>query len=477
MEPAGNSMGDERDMISSLPDCLIHLIMSFLTAQQAVRTCVLSKRWKNLWTTLPFLNFDQLNFEYDDESDDSELEFDDTQRYKINKFREFVNTALLLREASNLHKFHISCHPGLGLAEYGMFMRSWILYALKHNPQELHIYFMFDGSVPLSCIFSCSSLVDASLNFPLCVKNINTINLPCLRRLHLMWIVLYQEFFEKLFCGCPVLEFLHLEDCYRKYSIINSQSLKYLKVENHDSFLQEKESIVFKLFRVPECVIKMINTPNLLSFCYTDWVDFFGHKMLLKMPSLTSANIHITCPLYKLKNWSYKGKSNILMGLPDVQNLKLSGSRIKDFLESELPNYPVFSNLKYLSVDGLCLSCHFNLLASFLNHCLNLEKLSLLRVNCHCEEVLYNNRESLNIAPFKGKQLRTVEVEVCGSDKDTPQIMKYLHNITEESSSQIKMTDATDLLGWLFQELDVSSSSSTGEDTASNSDDLRQLVH
>lgn len=47
----------EEDRISRLPDELIHKIFSFLDAKQAVRTSILSKRWKLVWTTLPFLTF------------------------------------------------------------------------------------------------------------------------------------------------------------------------------------------------------------------------------------------------------------------------------------------------------------------------------------------------------------------------------------------------------------------------------------
>ena len=45
------------DRISSLPDQLLHHILSFSEARLAVQTSVLSKRWKLLWTTLPVLSF------------------------------------------------------------------------------------------------------------------------------------------------------------------------------------------------------------------------------------------------------------------------------------------------------------------------------------------------------------------------------------------------------------------------------------
>ncbi|KAK1403015.1 F-box domain-containing protein [Heracleum sosnowskyi] len=46
----------EKDRISRLPDDLIHKILSFVDAKEAVQTSVFSKRWKLVWTTLPFLN-------------------------------------------------------------------------------------------------------------------------------------------------------------------------------------------------------------------------------------------------------------------------------------------------------------------------------------------------------------------------------------------------------------------------------------
>lgn len=42
-------------------------------------------------------------------------------------------------------------------------------------------------------------------------------------------------------------------------------------------------------------------------------------------------------------------------------------------MENELLMLPKFPNMKDLSVNDLCLSCHFNLLASFLDYCPNLE--------------------------------------------------------------------------------------------------------
>ncbi|KAJ3686669.1 hypothetical protein LUZ61_015833 [Rhynchospora tenuis] len=436
MERVGGRSRSDVDMISTLPDCLIHIIMSFLTAQEAVRTCVLSKRWEKLWTTLPFLDFDMSKFECRGKPDGSGL-----IEGKFERFLDFVSMTLLHRETGGLIKFHVSFSGKMHrLSKHAMFIRSWVVYALKHNLQvfkfdsDVHDILvkssLVNSSLPRS-VFTCASLVDVSISrtFPP-VGNIKVINLPAFKRLYLRGIQLDQAFVEMLFCGCPVLEILHLKDCYGRYSSINSQSLKYLTVETCILLLKDNE-------------MESYNTPNLLSFCYTDGysddeaIDDVP-KILLKMPSLTCASVNINRRI----GWSANSKNSILIGLSTVQNLTLNGYVIKDLLVYELPNCLVFSKLKDLSVDRLCLSCHFNLLASFLNHCPELEKLFLHRIGFRCEhgEEIHVNQESLKIAPFKGQRLKTVDVQFYRYDKSVPRILKYLQDITENSSAQIIMT-------------------------------------
>ncbi|VAH98412.1 unnamed protein product [Triticum turgidum subsp. durum] len=48
--------GDPADRLSDLPDALLHHIMSFLKAWEMVRTCRLSRRWRNLWASAPCID-------------------------------------------------------------------------------------------------------------------------------------------------------------------------------------------------------------------------------------------------------------------------------------------------------------------------------------------------------------------------------------------------------------------------------------
>ncbi|KAI9109417.1 hypothetical protein K1719_019471 [Acacia pycnantha] len=48
--------------LDDLPDDLIHHILSFMETKDAVQTCVLSTRWRYMWTSIPCLNFNTKSF-------------------------------------------------------------------------------------------------------------------------------------------------------------------------------------------------------------------------------------------------------------------------------------------------------------------------------------------------------------------------------------------------------------------------------
>ncbi|PWA99113.1 F-box domain, cyclin-like protein [Artemisia annua] len=53
---------EEEDRISKLPDDIIHHILSFLDMKYAVQTSAVSRKWKHIWTTMPYLNLDSQLF-------------------------------------------------------------------------------------------------------------------------------------------------------------------------------------------------------------------------------------------------------------------------------------------------------------------------------------------------------------------------------------------------------------------------------
>ncbi|RYR40379.1 hypothetical protein Ahy_A09g046134 isoform B [Arachis hypogaea] len=55
-------VAESQDRLGDLPDCLIHHILSFMETKDAIRTCVLSKRWRYIWASVPCLNFSSKSF-------------------------------------------------------------------------------------------------------------------------------------------------------------------------------------------------------------------------------------------------------------------------------------------------------------------------------------------------------------------------------------------------------------------------------
>ena len=99
------------DRLSSLPDDLLHSIMSFLTSRQAVQTCVLSRRWVGHWRSAPCLSIDQREF--------NELEFwAASKTLKTVRFVNFVDNLLMFHRAESLDtfKFHVSNWHGRDVA-------------------------------------------------------------------------------------------------------------------------------------------------------------------------------------------------------------------------------------------------------------------------------------------------------------------------------------------------------------------------
>ncbi|KAF0929195.1 hypothetical protein E2562_016432 [Oryza meyeriana var. granulata] len=113
-----------RDRLSDLPDDLICRIMSFLHARQAVRTCVLSQRWRDLWRSLTRITADFCDFNGETDTWEGDQE----------RFRKFVNNLLLLLDpVPVVDKFWLRSDLPLGanVEEASADAHLWIGHALQ----------------------------------------------------------------------------------------------------------------------------------------------------------------------------------------------------------------------------------------------------------------------------------------------------------------------------------------------------------
>ncbi|KAJ4786551.1 F-box protein family [Rhynchospora pubera] len=158
------------DRLSRLSDELIVSVLSLLPAKEVAQTCILSKRWRNLWAAVPSLCFAMRDWNND-----------------FKKFMGFVCNFLLKRDKTiDTQIFHILCQDCSGIVSSEV--NEWITYAVEHNPKILKLSFSDYDGIP-DCVFTCKTLESLKLKMkfwkPMDLKPSEIVCLPKLRNLDL----------------------------------------------------------------------------------------------------------------------------------------------------------------------------------------------------------------------------------------------------------------------------------------------------
>ncbi|XP_026398192.1 F-box/LRR-repeat protein At4g14103-like [Papaver somniferum] len=240
-----NNIGEAEDRISELPDSVLHRILSFLDIKHVARTCILSKRWKYIWASIPTLDLSRV-------SRSATLS-------EINKLMDFVDRTLLLHDtSSSIQKFHLHTNIHMSVSR----VHSWISNITKRNVKELDLYLDFYEPffIPLS-LFTCESLIKLELALFDATDLPRSFCFPKLKSLKLCGIQFTNDdcWNEQHFSYCPVLENLILEEC-TWFGVsnfcISTPMLKLLEIENN-GFSDG----------LPDCSLK-VHAPNLVSLSY-----------------------------------------------------------------------------------------------------------------------------------------------------------------------------------------------------------------
>lgn len=251
---ASKQSGGAVDRISNLPDAILHLILSFLQTVDAVKTSVLSKRWRYLWTSLGYLEFDHCYFW------SRHIKFW-YQREFSEKFTNFVTCVLSFRDGSDIKRFRLSSFNFCN-----KWVDKWIDVVISHNVRELDLSLCPEGAFLLPhSIGSSKYLTALKLNLFNHVLEIpKTMVFNKLTSLHLVSLRFSNDGLARLlFLGCPVLEILVLQRCvYDNIKVLDiyATKLKTLTIENlelDDAGDDGLRQTVLKVF-----------APNLLSFRY-----------------------------------------------------------------------------------------------------------------------------------------------------------------------------------------------------------------
>ncbi|RHN53154.1 putative F-box domain, leucine-rich repeat domain, L domain-containing protein [Medicago truncatula] len=164
------------DRISELPDHVLLHIIEFMNIRQSVRTCVLSKRWKNVWKSL------------------TNLKLHHTKKARADIFNKFVSQILSGRDGSlPLHSLEYVHDDAVYYCPKTTLLDIMEL-AASHNVQQVTIkverWNIKDLELPTS-IFNSQSMTFLKLDFRYtCPYGLGkmfpkSLNLPALKTLHL----------------------------------------------------------------------------------------------------------------------------------------------------------------------------------------------------------------------------------------------------------------------------------------------------
>ncbi|XP_047964685.1 putative F-box protein At1g49610 [Salvia hispanica] len=318
------------DLLRELPDVLIFDIFWRLPMTDVVRTSVLSKGWRNFWTTAPFLNFDNRAMLFDDNS----------------KLQNFVNQALSCWNGNRVLKFRFHSHNEIASSMFSD-VDWWVNFAQRNGVKELDLHVLcitkrawpgFDGKevyrVP-PCLYSYSSLKELSLQS--CNLEINgNVQWNKLECLKINAFRAAPDVIGQILSSTPQLKVFYLTYVDKGGILsIQSNSLKELSIDKY--IMGPDDFFVLSDLRI--C------TPNLesLEIKGLPYKKYF----LTDVSSLTRAVLG-SVPFglgHFLQVWLSKALSQILQSIQHVENVALSvccpkvvGGLKMNFRHSAFPN-------------------------------------------------------------------------------------------------------------------------------------------
>jgi hypothetical protein len=290
-----------RKCFGNLPEVVLRHILSFLSIKDAVRTSVLSKRWKFLWTSNPNLNFGE------------HLAGERTL------LMNFVERVLCLRDSSDIKKFVLEFDVQYEASR----VKSWITAAVRRNVQVLYIHLRdLRGQFSLPhCVFNCDTLKCLLLHMPCTFKIPPIICFSNLELLSITGVTFSDDYtIQQLLSGLPVLEMLYLEKCRwgcHKVLSISAPKLHSLTIIEAD--MQNPSDC-------DGCEV-MIFGATLKDFFYSG--EFFNEFCLYDSFSVEKAHFEVTrygwASNERARQVAYR-VFKLLKAIPNVKELRLYGN-------------------------------------------------------------------------------------------------------------------------------------------------------
>ncbi|KAJ1284128.1 hypothetical protein BS78_03G180800 [Paspalum vaginatum] len=385
--------------INDIPRDALLRVLSRLDARLAVRTCVLARRWRNLWRDMPSINATCLEFERDKDGECYESKL---------RFKKFLDRLLMLRNPVALDEFSLwycfrqdkpvsHSTPDVDVynwmeaeLKYDCAQSSlWIRHALLCNSRSLEVVIWDDTLEINPAVFASEHLKSLALNN----------------------VALERGFFGQLQTGCTALERLALHDCPISDFEISSQTLKFLSIGTYCCFqLASHEQL-------------SISGPNLIHLVFIP----VNHNNRNRIPILKNMGSLVTAcvSLGKFKsNGLADDIRQFLLCLSGVQKLEFDSKGTELMMGNNLQQFPEFNNLKLLTLGRWCLYPNLYGLIGFLHNSPNLEQLTLiLGLNVDIPETLKGRPGN---GSFACEHLETVEILCFEHDPAASVVKEFL---------------------------------------------------
>ncbi|KAF9619645.1 hypothetical protein IFM89_007966 [Coptis chinensis] len=404
VEQTGSTFGEnsslEMNRISALPMPIIYHILSFLPTKEVVRTCVLSKGWINIWSSVPSFHFNSRLFRY------------------MKTFIKFVDSVLFLRDGSDMQNVSLSIVGSFDNVDVSR-IKEWITYAVRHNVQVLDIENGCGRNIQLTPhLFTCESLrefklFNNSLSLPL------RIWLPSLKVVHLISVSLKDgQLDEALFSASPSLETLVLVNCNITSGIltISASQLKNLNLKGNFP-----SSIVVSALNLISLKLNITNSVPVN-------IIFNGNLKLLSDANIdlkVDSSVSTTQLISIVKNVRYLTVSTLF-----VQSIAVELQ--KDLATQKCSETP-FSNLKWLKIGTLFSKDEVILINHILMHSTEIESVFLVNdagkfdgLKNIAQVEQYEVKEGYK---YKLSHLKLVEIEgFRGSENEMELVNLFLEN-------------------------------------------------
>ncbi|KAL3629711.1 hypothetical protein CASFOL_026933 [Castilleja foliolosa] len=315
---AGKKRGENGDKISQLPEPILHHILSFLTQNDAVRTCVLSKSWRYLWCARPVIDFRESSFRGQCFHGVFPGHYCGpcSRRNKETFFFVLDKTLKRYRDL-NLSVHELNLGMSIGDSQVKPLLLKWIpkftgtclkSFNLSLHRYNLHESEYFDMS---SILFKAGSL--QKLNLKGCkLSQINSTDEVLLKRLQTLTLEdvhITEEALEMILSNNPLLENVSLSICkgFKIIRVCKPHGLKDISIDNvYDPWLRPDNSYSIEIDIPTVERIRVINgwfhhhkyLPH-LTFLFLDRVglsnsiDFLSGKYLPCLQHLTLKSCYL----------------------------------------------------------------------------------------------------------------------------------------------------------------------------------------